>query len=373
MNKNNLGRYKLNNIFVIILTILIIIVVKLQAQTSLTYPVVDTGQKKFYNNIDEISAPASDEVFYGEDAWYNGNQPSYTDNGDSTITDNVTGLMWQKSPDLNGDGIINYDDKLTYSEAIEEAGTFKLAGYTDWRLPTIKELYSLIMFFGEDPSGYNGTSTDNLVPFINTEYFDFNYGDTNAGERIIDAQFATTSLYTGTTMMNNATMFGVNFADGRIKGYPYEQTQGPNGIKKFYVLYVRGNPGYGINKFANNGDGTITDSATGLMWSKDDSKNKLNWEEALGWVQQKNSDFNPATNISFTISGVGNTNYTSAMDVQLKIYDELGREVTTLVDEKKQPGNYKVTFDASHLASGTYFYRLTADNYSKTMKMICIK
>ncbi|MEJ2617536.1 MAG: DUF1566 domain-containing protein, partial [Ignavibacteriaceae bacterium] len=278
------------NITYIILLILLIPIVQLYSQSELTYPIVDTGQKKFYDNTDEIQAPSYGETFYSEDAKYNGNQPAYTDNGNGTVTDNVTGLMWQKSADMNGDGFINYNDKLTYDDALTAADTFSLAGYKDWRLPTIKELYSLIMFYGLDPSGYTGTDTDGLVPFINTQYFDFNYGDVNAGERIIDAQFATSTLYYGTTMGGNPTMFGVNFADGRIKGYPYELTPGPEGIKKFYVLYVRGNTNYGKNNFLDNGDSTITDLATGLMWTKYDNREGLNWEDALSWVQQKNSE-----------------------------------------------------------------------------------
>ena len=56
----------------------------------------------------------------------------------------ITGLIWPKSPDLNFDGKIDYNDKKYWSEAKD----FKLAGYTDRRLPTIKELYSLIMYNG---------------------------------------------------------------------------------------------------------------------------------------------------------------------------------------------------------------------------------
>ncbi|MBN1350711.1 DUF1566 domain-containing protein [candidate division KSB1 bacterium] len=260
------------------------------AAFSQSYKIVDTGQTKFYNNFSEISSPAAGAAFYGQDAQFTCQQPSYTDNGDGTITDNVTGLMWQKSADTDSNGEINFADKLTYSEALAGAASCRLAGHYDWRLPTIKELYSLIMFYGEDPSGYTGTSTDNLIPFINPDYFDIDYGDTDAGERIIDAQFATSTRYISTTMGGNETMFGVNFVDGRIKGYPCGSTPiDPEG-KGFYVLYVRGNTAYGVNDFVNNNNGTITDRATGLMWTQADNGEAVLWQDALAYPQQKNAE-----------------------------------------------------------------------------------
>ncbi|MFC1893661.1 DUF1566 domain-containing protein [Chloroflexota bacterium] len=166
---------------------------------------------------------------------------------------------------------------MTYGKAVANASSFNLAGYDDWRLPTIKELYSLILFSGTDPPP-EGVVT-NAVPFIDTDYFDFEYGDTSAGERIIDAQYWSSTEYLGTTMNGNATVFGVNFADGRIKGYPRDI--GPRGQPmKQFVRYVRGNSDYGVNDLADNGDGTITYAATSLMWSKADSG------EGMDWVQQ---------------------------------------------------------------------------------------
>ncbi len=57
----------------------------------------------------------------------------------------------------------------------------------------------------------------------------------------------------------------------------------------------------------------------------------------------------------------------------LKVYDILGKEVATLVNEEKQAGNYEVNFDAALLSSGTYFYRLSAENFSEVKKMILLK
>ena len=57
----------------------------------------------------------------------------------------------------------------------------------------------------------------------------------------------------------------------------------------------------------------------------------------------------------------------------LKVYDILGNEIATLVNEEKPAGNYGVTFDGSKLSSGVYIYRLTVENYSAAKKLILIK
>lgn len=278
------------NIYSITIVIALLLISNFSySQNEISFPIVDTDQEIFYNNNNEIDAPVPGEAFYGQDATYTGYAPSYQDNGDGTVTDLVTGLMWQKSPDMDGDGDIDYADKMSYDESMAAADTFSLAGYTDWRLPSIKEMYSLIIFSGIDPSGYEGNDTDDLTPFIDTDYFDFAYGDTDAGERIIDAQMASSNLYVGTTMGGNETMFGVNFADGRIKGYPTDPMPGQTEDKQFYVMYVRGNIDYGVNQFHDNGNGTVTDSATGLIWTQDDDGEGMFWEDALSHAE--NSEF----------------------------------------------------------------------------------
>jgi len=249
-----------------------------------TYPIVDTGQECCYDNRVEIKYPKAGEPFFGQDAQYRGNQPSYRDNGDGTVSDLVTGLMWQKNP----------GPKKTFDEAVAGASRCRVGGYTDWRLPSIKELYSLILFSGEDIDPH-ATDTSALKPFIAKDYFGFTYGDPAKGERAIDSQMATSTRYVSTTMHGNETMFGVNFADGRIKGYPTRSSRPGRPSKGYYVFYVRGNTAYGKNDFRDNNDGTITDRATGLIWAKVDSGHlragqkrdgRLNWEEALRWVEE---------------------------------------------------------------------------------------
>lgn len=252
------------------------------------YPVPDTSQTVCYDATLVIDCPASTDAFYGQDAQLDGPATSYTDNGDGTVTDNVTGLMWVLTPDMNGDGVILAEDKMSYEDAMAGAESFDLGGYDDWRAPTIKEMYSLMNFDGADPSGYEEDDTSGLIPFIDRDYFDFAYGETDAGERIIDSQMVSTTLYvSGTNATNDATMFGVNFADGRIKGYGLE-LHGQD--KTFFVMYVRGDTGYGVNDFADNGDGTVTDASTGLMWAQDDNGEAISWEAALALAVQANVD-----------------------------------------------------------------------------------
>lgn len=254
---------------------------------SLTYPIADTGQDSCSDADGLISYPSSGEAFYGQDAQHNGYQFSYRDNGDGTVSDLVTGLVWQQTADADGDSDIDADDKLTYSGSQSYCANLSLAGHTDWRLPTIKELYSLIDFRGTDCSSYSGTDTSVLTPFIDNTVFDYNWGDTDAGERIIDSQYASNTLYVHNTANDGgSTMFGVNFADGRIKGYGLS-IGGQD--KTFFCMCVRENTDYGVNDFTDNSDGTITDNATGLMWAQNDNGSALNWEQALAWVEQQNA------------------------------------------------------------------------------------
>jgi len=230
---------------------------------------VDTGQTGCYDNTKQITCPQPAMPFYGQDAQYQGNQPSYRDNGDGTISDLNTGLMWVKER----------GSKVTWEAARSGASACRIGGYSDWRMPTIKELYSLINFNG----GFHITQAAS-TPYLDTNYFDFKYGNEAAGERLIDCQDWSATEYVGTTMGGDATVFGVNFADGRIKGYgKFDPRSG--GQKVLYVRYVRGNPDYGKNQFVDNGDKTVTDRATGLMWQKTDSGSTYNWQDALAYAE----------------------------------------------------------------------------------------
>lgn len=75
--------------------------------------------------------------------------------------------------------------------------------------------------------------------------------------------------------------------------------------------------------------------------------------------------FNPGTNINFAIPKAG--------FVTLKVYNPIGQEVATIVNEYKNAGNFRVDFKAANLTSGVYFYKIRSENYSETKKMILMK
>jgi len=232
-----------------------------QVSTVGTYALVDTGQGICYNADGEsIDCPAEGEAFYGQDAQFSGNTPSYTDNDDGTVTDNNTGLTWQQTPDSS---------HFSWQQAVDTCETLDLAGYDDWRIPSLKELFSISNF----SQGW---------PYLDTTYFDLaDSGDVNK-----DEQYWASNTYAGVTAEGGSdAAFGVNHATGHIKAYP-ALISGPMGKR---VRCVRGDD-YLVNNFVDNGDGTITDNATGLMWMQDDSGTGMDWESALSWAQQKNTE-----------------------------------------------------------------------------------
>jgi hypothetical protein len=241
-------------------------------QVAFTYALVGSNQHDCFDASKSVAlstCPSVGSPFYGQDAQGPSPQPAYTDNGDGTVTDLVTGLVWLQNP----------GSKQSYADGIANVDSVSTGGYTDWRVPTIKELYSLIDFTGTDPDPM-GKTTKGLKPFINDSVFEFKWGNTSVGDRIIDVQWITTNIYVDHIMGEQTCFFGVNFADGRIKCYPLVALSAG-----YYAVYVRGNPNYGKNVFSDHGDGTVTDSATGRMWMQQDAGVGKNWEQALDYCE----------------------------------------------------------------------------------------
>lgn len=188
----------------------------------------------------------------GEDADFIINPPSFTDNGNGTITDNITGLMWQKT-----DG-----GEMTFESASEYCLTLSLGGFDDWRLPESIELFSI-------------NNYDKLNPALNTVFFTKTLAE---------------YWWTCNTRADGATNVWVVNAGGGIGAHPKNETISAGGTKKFHVRAVRktGFSGYTVARFKDNNDGTIIDSLSGLTWQKIQSPVLLTWEEALTYASDLN-------------------------------------------------------------------------------------
>ena len=208
----------------------------------------DTGVDKCYNQTGVINCPLTEaEPYYGQDYQYTSNPASYKNNGDGTITDNVTSLMWQ----MDHDGLLyNWFEATGTFDAINNPGTtdvcgeLTLGGYTNWRLPERRELESIVDYGVVNPA-------------IDTDYFPntgiFNY-------------------WSSTEHDSTAAWYG-KFADGSIK-------QGDK-TTRIHLRCVRGVV-WGDNDFLDNGDGTVTDTIAGLMWQKAGQTSSYDWEAMLG-------------------------------------------------------------------------------------------
>jgi len=257
----------------------------------------DTGQTKCYDNSSEIPCPAPAEPFYGQDAQYQGPARSYTKLGANGVElpdsatpadgwimtrDNVTGLIWEIKTD--GGGIHDKDNTYTWcdhnpatnggnagtcgegtdtEDFINTLNSAHFGGYSDWRLPTVKELSTLV-------------NINISYPVPDIAYF--------PGTGSAEYWSSTTYAY------DAGRAWRVNFSHGGVvSGY-----RNKNNVYS-YVRAVRSGQTTSSLSFVDNHDGTITDKATGLVWQKcsmgqtynastngcDGSANSYTWQSAL--------------------------------------------------------------------------------------------
>ena len=170
---------------------------------------------------------------------------------------------------------------------------------------------------------------------------------------------STEQIFTDLILYNGIDTLTFNVPDSSTNGLSFARfrfTDGPGYNFNDSSLFL--NPRYGIGEIEDYSI-NISGGITGIQ----------NYDNLIPKIfslsQNYPNPFNPSTTISYQIPVPGK--------VTLKIYDILGREVTTLVNKEQKAGNYKVNFDASRLASGVYFYRITAGQFVSVKKMILMK
>jgi len=170
------------------------------------------------------------------------------------VRDNVTGLVWENKTDDGSihdkDDVYNWDD--AQDVFIVALNSQNFGGHNDWRLPTIKELSTLV----DSSIPYPG-------PTINTDYF----------PNTVSSYYWSSTTYA----FDPGDAWNVYFLDGRIfdDGKSYDD----------YVRAVRSGQCGSLDNFIDNDDGTITDNETGLMWQKETAPGTYTWQQALSYCE----------------------------------------------------------------------------------------
>lgn len=199
-------------------------------KTMLRLP--DTGQTHSYTNT------------LGEDADYIINPPFFQLNSDGTVTDAVTGLMWQQT-----DG-----GEMTFESAETYCQNLTLGGYSDWRLPTAQEAFSILNHDWQNPP-----LDPSVFPNSGAEYW-----------------------WTSERQVGNSSKVWVTNAGGGIGNHPISETLSAGGTKKFHVRAVRDvtPPPLIFSQFTIL-DSIILDHLTGLEWQRFALPDSMTWENAL--------------------------------------------------------------------------------------------
>jgi len=248
-----------------------------------------TGQTICYNTTGTVipcSGTGQDGAIQAGVAWPN---PRFTDNGDDTMTDNLTGLMWSKNANLPG-------GTTTWQQALDDCNNLTLAGFSDWCLPNVNELESLTNASQQITSSWLTTqgftnvqanvywsSTTEAAYLDDAWLVSMRYGwvspDVKTGDYYVWPVRSVTSLpKTGQTKC-----YDTNGAEIPCAG------TGQDGEIQAGVAWP--NP-----RFTDHGDGTVSDNLTGLMWTKNANNSPqgyLPWQGALDYVTGMNTGSNP--------------------------------------------------------------------------------
>lgn len=188
----------------------------------------------------------------GEDADYSINVPSYTVLGNGIVLDNVTGLQWQKTD----------AGEMTHEQAIIYADTCTLGGFTDWRLPSPLEAYSIVNISRSKPA------------------LDITAFSTSTAEY----------WWTNLPQYNDATKIWVTNAGGGIGNHLKKETVSAGGAKRFHTRVVRDAqiPEILTSAYVRTSYGSIIDKRTNLEWYPMASSDSITWEQALLFAEQAN-------------------------------------------------------------------------------------
>jgi photosystem II stability/assembly factor-like uncharacterized protein len=256
---------------------------------------------------------------------------------------------------------------------------------------------SRIHFFNENSGLIIGGSGElvtsnggiNWQFFTNNYSFDYSYKDNlNNLYACNYTQFYISTDYGNTWQLISNTAFPhgifnivmVNPNTGYIFGLYGKLYKTTNGGVDWYRQYSKFGSQFRSMYFVNENTGWVVGDGGAILSTFDGGGNFVgvnfsNEELLVSFSLSQNypNPFNPVTRIKYDIPLSRGVSAGRGVLVKLIIYDILGREIETLVNESQKPGSYEVTWDGSRYASGVYFYRLITDDFVETKKMVLIK
>ena len=275
-------------------------------------PLPDTGQTKCYNNTQEITCPNPGQSFYGQDAQYICNPQSYTSlAGGVMVQDNVTGLVWENKTDDNS--IHDKDNTYKWQDAqdvfIAALNNDHFGEYSDWRLPTVIEISFLV-------------DKDRHYPSINTTSF---------------PNTQSSSYWSSTPLAGPPHgAWHVGFSSGHVYGFF------KSGIS--YVRAVRSGQCGPFDNFIDNGDGTVTNTDTGLMWQKDTDPDTYEWQDALSYCE------------NLTLAGYDDWRLPNVNELQSLVdYERYGPTINTTYFPNTQSSYYWSSTTNADYPSGAWY------------------
>lgn len=266
-------------------------------KTMLRLP--DTGETTSYTTT------------FGEDNDYTINDPFFILNGNGTVTDTITGLMWQQT-----DG-----GEVTIENAQLYCDTLTLGSYTDWRLPNAHESFSILNHQYANPA--------------------------------LDVTVFTTTLagywWTSNRQANDSNKVWATNSGGGIGNHPKTETISAGGSKRFNVRAVREitTPMLIPSQFTDNGNGTSTDNLTNLIWQKSPYTDTLTWEQSLTYAD------------TLSLTGISDWRLPNIKELQ-SINDE------TLINPSLNPSFFSVASAKKYWSSTTLPNQITNAWYMNT-------
>jgi len=290
----------------------------------------DTGQTECYDNSEEITCHNPGEDFYGQDANYVPCNPhSYTSlSGGIMVQDNVTGLIWENK--TNDSSIHDKDNTYTWQNAqdvfIATLNSQNFGGHNDWRLPTIHELSYLVDSSIPEPG-----------PTINTDYF----------PSTVSSGYWSSTTYADIPLDAWVVDFYYGGVNVDVKSnYAYG-----------YVRAVREGQCGSLNNFIDNGNGTVTNTDTGLMWQQDTAPNAYTWQQAISYCE------------TLTLGGYSDWRLPNRNELQSIVdYSRFNPAINPIFNVVSFPNYWSSTTHAGipHNALSVYFYMGDFYSYPKS-------